>query len=198
MTARKIIAAARLHFGRMGYDAVPLSEIAREAGIKTPSIYAHFKSKEELFLAAFDELLQEHMERTRGFKEQITGYSTEEKLFTILHEMYQTYLLDEDQMAFLKRAMLFPPAALEQELKRRFTAAEGPLSELLDGIFLEGIDNGLLRKERVADLTASFYCLLDGTFVQQFYYGKENGSQRLQTVWSIYWQGLLAKPKESI
>lgn len=47
--ARILEAAARLFLER-GYDAVPVAEIAREAGVSSVTVFNHFPRKEDLFL----------------------------------------------------------------------------------------------------------------------------------------------------
>lgn len=48
-TAQKILDAALGLFAKKGYDSVSVDEIAKAVGIKAPSIYNHFGSKQELF-----------------------------------------------------------------------------------------------------------------------------------------------------
>lgn len=55
MSARRSRQAALCLFGRRGCEATPLSAIAADAGIRTPSIHAHFRGKEDLFRHLFDE-----------------------------------------------------------------------------------------------------------------------------------------------
>ncbi len=50
MSSQKILLAARSCFARDGYEGASLQKIAEEVGIKKPSIYAHYKGKEDLFL----------------------------------------------------------------------------------------------------------------------------------------------------
>ncbi|UUZ90456.1 TetR/AcrR family transcriptional regulator [Paenibacillus sp. P25] len=190
MSAQTIKAAALRLFALRGYDGVPLSEIAKEVGIRTPSIYAHFSSKDDLFMAVFEDVLAEHSMRLERLIERLKGRSVEERLYTVLHDTCQTYLLSEEHMTFLKRTMLFPTAGLKDSLLERFTATEDRLNGMLRDIFTDGIASGLLREEKTDDLIVSFYCLLDGTFIQQFYYRPDDWENRLQTVWRIYWQGL--------
>lgn len=47
---RSIIASASESFGKRGYTAATISEVAKKAGIAGGSLYQHFRSKEELLL----------------------------------------------------------------------------------------------------------------------------------------------------
>ena len=47
-----ILLAASRHFARNGFDATSMREIAKDAGILAGSLYHHFSSKEELYVAA--------------------------------------------------------------------------------------------------------------------------------------------------
>jgi AcrR family transcriptional regulator len=54
-TRELLLRAAETVFVRDGYERAELGEIATMAGRTKGAIYAHFKSKEEIFLALFDE-----------------------------------------------------------------------------------------------------------------------------------------------
>lgn len=55
-TKQKIIYESLRLFSQKGYDGVSMREIAAAVGIKGASIYNHFKGKEEIFNAIFDEM----------------------------------------------------------------------------------------------------------------------------------------------
>ncbi len=54
-----ILTAARELFLRQGYHETTLEEIARHAEFGKGTIYNYFDSKEDLFLAIFDQLIGE-------------------------------------------------------------------------------------------------------------------------------------------
>jgi AcrR family transcriptional regulator len=54
-TRRAILEAAIARFGREGYRATSVADIARDAGVGGTVAYAYFPNKEALFLAAIDE-----------------------------------------------------------------------------------------------------------------------------------------------
>jgi TetR/AcrR family transcriptional repressor of cmeABC operon len=195
MTTKETIKAASLPlFARNGYEGTSLSQIAKKVGIKTPSIYAHFHGKEDLFLSVFEDVLWEDVQYVKQLLEKQTHSSIKEKLYQILWGIFHYYLQNEEKAVFLKRVMLFPPPFLEGEkLREKFMASEQALSDILRSLFIEGMENGFIRRNEVEDLIASFYCLVDGLFMQLFYYGKDEAERRLQKAWRIFWAGISAE-----
>ena len=53
-TTGKILEAAAEFFAHKGFDAVPMSEIAKAVGIKESSLYNHFSGKTAILDALFD------------------------------------------------------------------------------------------------------------------------------------------------
>ena len=55
LTRQSILDAAIVRFGRDGYRATSVADIARDAAVSGTAAYAYFPNKEALFLAALDE-----------------------------------------------------------------------------------------------------------------------------------------------
>jgi AcrR family transcriptional regulator len=54
VTRTLLLSAAEQVFARVGYEKAQVEEIAEAAGFSKGALYAHFKSKEELFLALYE------------------------------------------------------------------------------------------------------------------------------------------------
>ena len=54
-TKERILLEALRLFSQKGYDAVSVEQIADAVGIKAPSLYKHYKSKQDIFDAIFEE-----------------------------------------------------------------------------------------------------------------------------------------------
>lgn len=54
-TRAEVLAAAARAFGRHGYSGASIGEIAREAGFTHGAVYSNFESKEDLFLALYEQ-----------------------------------------------------------------------------------------------------------------------------------------------
>ena len=65
-TRAKLIRAARTLFARNGYADVGTEEIVRRAGVTRGALYHQFPSKEDLFLAVYEQVEQELTERVDG------------------------------------------------------------------------------------------------------------------------------------
>ena len=64
-TKQKILNEALTLFSEKGYSAVYVGDIAAAVGIKAPSLYKHFKSKQEIFDSCV-EVFSERMEQVRN------------------------------------------------------------------------------------------------------------------------------------
>ncbi len=60
-----ILDAAERLLPRFGYKKATLDDLAKEAGIARRSIYAHFPSKEEVFLCSIDRVVERLLEELR-------------------------------------------------------------------------------------------------------------------------------------
>jgi AcrR family transcriptional regulator len=65
MTRELIAETARRLFLERGFDAVTVSEIAREAGVAQKTVFNHFPTKEDLFYSRMESFEQELLEAIR-------------------------------------------------------------------------------------------------------------------------------------
>jgi AcrR family transcriptional regulator len=61
-TRRLLLEAARVIFARDGYEKAQIDEIAAAAGRTKGAVYGHFKDKEDMFLALFEERSRQDIE----------------------------------------------------------------------------------------------------------------------------------------
>lgn len=189
-TRDKIKAVAMSHFAKTGYEGTPLSAITKEVGVTTPAIYAFFGGKEDLFLSIFEEVLENHFLAIKRTIEGLDGSCVDRKLYQILHSAVLHHLQNEEETVFYKRAMMFPPASLEVKMRERFGATEDLLTGVLSSIFEEGIAQGLIKEHSMEDLLDAFLCLMDGVFLQMFYYDTKKYEAKLQNIWNVFWSGI--------
>jgi AcrR family transcriptional regulator len=118
-----LLAAAREVFTTEGYAQAGVTDIVNRAGASVGSLYHHFSGKADLYLTLFEELNNDHAERTRA----------------AVRRARDAGITDPKQL-FLAAARAYLDVCVEQrELFRLFVSGDGP----------PGFD--LVRRERIAD-----------------------------------------------
>ena len=187
--AERIRAAALELFAEAGYDGVSMSDLAKAAGMKPPSIYAHYDSKEALFLGLFDEAARQDAERVAALAEEGSGASAGGRLEAIFRHYTDLGIANAAQ-SFLKRTMLMPPKRLRSRMEQAFLAYESRLTERLDVLLAEGARSGEWQPGDGPQRIALFYALIDGLLLEQQWYGGELYRARQRMVWEAYRDGL--------
>ena len=91
-TKHKILLESLRLFSKRGYDAVGVEQIAAAVGIKAPSLYKHYKSKQDIFDAIFEETAR----RYEAFADTITvPLQDTEQDAVIFGEITADYLVEK-------------------------------------------------------------------------------------------------------
>ena len=110
-TKKKILDISLDLFSKYGYAQVSMEQIADAVGIKAPSVYKHYKGKQDIFdsiFALMDERYRQQTEKMQmhideGEKDlDIFGNITEEFLYEKVFELVQFSLHDEYNCKFRK------------------------------------------------------------------------------------------------
>ncbi|MGE7650695.1 TetR/AcrR family transcriptional regulator [Peribacillus frigoritolerans] len=102
MKRQELIDAALLHYSLHGYQGATMKKIADEVGIKPASIYFFYKNKEELFIAAFQHLLDNHLAEMKRILAETSSRSVDLIFSEMLHGIVK-YHKDDEQgtMAYI-------------------------------------------------------------------------------------------------
>lgn len=190
MTADKIKEVALRHFAHHGYSGGSLAQIAAEVGIKTPSIYAHFKNKDALFLAIMKDAFTKEWEQVLAYFKSSEQQPITEKLYGFLRWQKENYEQDE-RAKFWTRTSFFPPDHLQDEIMEELYKLLDQMEQLLLQQFeeaqakdpkLEGLD--------IRQAAKAFMSLYDGVFVELLYGGGRRAEERLKSSWYMYERAL--------
>lgn len=100
----KIIYAALELASEYGLKAVSLGQIADKVGIKKPSLYNHFASKDEIISEMYS-VLREQAQRQSAISADYTSMFEGNSLETVLTaclSAYMSFLSDKDMLSFFK------------------------------------------------------------------------------------------------
>lgn len=112
-TKKRILEKALELFSAQGYDAVSVGEIAKAAGIKAPSLYNHFPSKQAIFDAIVENTAAQYETDTgkihihvQDVAKDIPAFAeiTEEALFEKVRQIFE-YSLHNEVISRFRRMM---------------------------------------------------------------------------------------------
>lgn len=152
-TKEKILSEALKLFSKNGYDAVSVEQIATAVGIKAPSLYNHFKSKQAIFDAITNETAIRYNKFTNSLSVHLQNATqdqavfnniTADALFEKVSKIFTYSLHDETLRNF--RKMMTIEQFRNPELSKLYTARF--VDKMVDyhtNLFEILIKNGVLK-----------------------------------------------------
>lgn len=164
-TKKRILDEALTLFSEKGYANVFVAEIAEAVGIKAPSLYKHYKSKQDIFNAILDEMKQSYDNQAAMLNMNGNNAQADVMVFSAVSEddlvkmgmgLFMYFLHDEYEQKF--RKMLTVEQFGNKELADLFTKqyADDPLS-YQSAMFSLLTANGILKEENPNVMALQFY-----------------------------------------
>lgn len=188
MTASRLQEAALARFAQQGFDATSLAEIAADVGIKKPSIYAHFRNKDELYLSLIPLMVAAELDYARLVLEG-PGEAVDDAPARILAylQSIETRHAASFHVQFWMRAMYTPPAHLYEQVM-------APMHEFMDAMesILQGVvaaSPRLLANAHGLDaqvLVKTCMGMVDSLQVELIYGGAAKYRSRLAALWAVF------------
>ncbi|MCI6011400.1 MAG: TetR/AcrR family transcriptional regulator [Firmicutes bacterium] len=154
-TKHKILLEALRLFSQKGYDAVGVEQIAAAVGIKAPSLYKHYRSKQDIFDAIFEETARRYEAFTDTISihvqnsaqdlmmfEKITADDLVEKVKSLID-----YSLHDEYISQFRRMMTieqFRSPALSELYSQRYV---NQIHNYHKELFTRMIEAGVLAEE---------------------------------------------------
>jgi AcrR family transcriptional regulator len=182
-------------FGQKGYEDTSLTEIANAVGIKKPSIYNHFRSKEDIFMEVIEDL---SVSEVTAYKNASKKMNINEPLknVRILFDLFCHRLVTTKEALLWKRVTFFPPEVFKDLIQKQFIHFEQVTTAILVSIYQEGQKQKLFSDIEEDEFIASFLCLVDGVFLEHHYYTEEIFRQRIESAWKVYELGISSRKGE--
>ncbi|MBU3191887.1 TetR/AcrR family transcriptional regulator [Clostridium bowmanii] len=146
-TAKEILRVSYRLFIEKGYEATNIREICKEVGVKMPTLYYHFQSKENLFYTVYDECWLKYLDNYENQKIINENISAESKLFMLFKQDIQFATDNKDDFKFHLRYKLFPPKEIEGEIERKKLLYNERVDSVIIKVMMQGIEEGMLDKD---------------------------------------------------
>lgn len=151
-----IMLVARDLFGRRGYAAVSIGDIAQGVGVTRSALYHHFSSKEDMFAAVMIDLLRSNAAKVRR---RLEGPGTAgEKL----REIAAIALHDIPRYADMEALMRDVRENLSQTQRDAVEAAYAEMGDAFRALMRQGIASGEWRDLGVDLMAHAFQQLMHG------------------------------------
>ena len=187
---QQIIEAAIRVFARNGYYSSRVSDIAREAGIASGTIYLYFKTKEEILVTLFREKMAAFVAYLRREIAQVPEPEARLRRLVLLHftVLEQNPALAEVVQVELRQGQKFFRGASSQEIGAYFA--------LIGSVLEEGVAQGRFRQDLAVKIATKMLFGAMDQMATSWVLGKRGYSltDSAPAVAEIFLQGVAVSP----
>ena len=137
VTRSLLLNAAEQVFARVGYESAQVEEIAVAAGFSKGGLYAHFKSKEELFLALYETKTASSLARLRH---ALDSSPTREGKVDAFRSFYINMSKDKDWALIILEVKLF--IRRHPEVRERLRQIDENVADSMEAALTQLFGNG--------------------------------------------------------
>lgn len=182
MSAEEIRKSALKCFSQYGYEGTSLSMITAEIGMKKQSIYAHFKSKEDIYTSVLNLVIQDEEEFLDDYFSRNYDSAAEclNNFLTIIKERYISH--NEYNMKFIIGVSYMPPEKLAPVVNAKCNSYFDKIATKVVEV-ISKFSNDETQKEKKM---LAFTTILVGLFSALMYRDIEVYEKRQQACWELF------------
>ena len=191
-TKEKILRTGKIQFAAHGYAGTTMAMIAEAVGIKKPSLYAHYSSKEAIFKGVLEAEFDEYITFVTDILRKENQSALEK-----LSALYMAHLPEagepDGSNDFYYRFTKFQPPGLEEYISRKYREAEETQFEIFSGVVEDGKREGVIDPSLSArQVYEAYFLLLDGIDSMQGLYDAEYIQKSGRNAWQVFYRGIRA------
>lgn len=194
MSKMRIKEVALKLFALRGYEATTMRDMAKEVGIKAPSIYSHYENKETIFLELIDDLIcnmkWENLNVTEISND--TNFNIKTVLFDVFLGYYQYFSNNKYQLLFWQRIRFFQPLGLEGKYSTNKLSYDRPVLLIYIELFRQGMIKGQVRKNNIEILVMSYFAFVSGYVDSLLIIPVAISDNELSLAFELFWRGIKA------
>ena len=188
-TKEKIKKTALSLFARKGYDGTTMNDIAKLVGIKTPSLYAHFSGKKELFFSVYEDLANEYVDLMDRIMDTTERMDIENRLFYIFEQYIIYYISNPEIQSFWNQIVLFTPPELKEQFFSHIQNCDSRSQKKIEEILAGEIEQGRLRDASPLKMSWSFRVMREGIINWMLMAPELRKEEFIKDYWADLWLG---------
>lgn len=191
-TTEKLQDAALARFAVQGFDATTMNEIAVDVGIKKPSVYAHFRNKDELFMSLMPKIIEDELNNARQVLQG--GDRIQQQLREYLEGIQERFELSH-QVRFWVRTLFAPPVHLYDEVIEPMHVFMEDLEAIIHQALAQSPLAGRPEGFSVDTLAMTYMALIDSLQSELLFGGTRKYQRRLESVWLVFDKAVFGSAK---
>ncbi|GGP09961.1 TetR/AcrR family transcriptional regulator [Oceanobacillus neutriphilus] len=191
-TKEKILMEGMELFATLGYNGTSMTKIADRVGLQKSSLYAHYSSKEELFMDVTTKIAADYVYFVKSTFEN-DGQTTEEKLYLSFQAHVKDMANHDSSIEFYNRFSSYPPKGFESRTLELLRDSEEQARKAFKEEIKKAQKAGDITDEvSLEDAARAFYGLLDGLSYETSYYDMDIIENHGESMWKVFWRGVKA------
>ncbi|MBM7869511.1 AcrR family transcriptional regulator [Clostridium pascui] len=174
-------------FSKKGYSGTSVRDITKSLGITPAALYAHFGSKEELFLKVFAEGWEEIIKEVKDIIISSEGKPYKDILHDVYTHYVTAYIKDKQRTVFVLRNVMFPPDELREKVFDIFYKNASEFNIHMKEIFNECIEKGIIKDLPLQEHEDIFYKFVDCFLFEITAINKVITLDEIEKHWMFYW-----------
>lgn len=192
-TAERLRDEARALFAERGFSGASLGEICARVGIRKPSVYNHYASKEALFLDLLERSLDDW--RRAGPPPTPDGGPLREQLERHLRALVSFAVERPHATALCRVAVSQVGGELEDKVRELMVTQRREYQRVLQELFRAAKVRGEVVDVDENALVFGWLTFVDGVLSHQLFgFGRRRQEflEHLDSMWELYWRGISA------
>lgn len=172
-------------FAEHGYEGASMQLVAEAVGIKKQSIYTHYRNKDELFMAAFEQAIQNERAAAVETIQAMTSLAELEGYLYTTAKRYEERIA----MRFWLRMSFYPPLHLEKRVMTYVYDYLDTVEAALYALFtrqqhevVEALDAQMMAR--------AYLSVIDACHIELLYGGSVRAAARIEATWAIFKRGV--------
>ncbi|MEL7656267.1 MAG: helix-turn-helix domain-containing protein [Bacillota bacterium] len=186
---QEIINAAFNLFCEKGYH-LSVSELANAVGIKTPSLYSHYETKDQIIELMIREEIERYFSCLEEKINQIEHLRCSEAMKSLYFFVVE-YFSDYKRLRFWRSIPLIPNEHLKTVCSQLIAEKDSIYTQQMKLCFTKGIESGEIRPDVSESALYLYLCMIQGVMDGMLLYPKRPGENIFAVkVFDAYWDGL--------
>jgi AcrR family transcriptional regulator len=164
----EILKAAMQLFANRGFHETSMSEVAREARVSKALIFWHFKTKEELFVAVLNRLLEPYF---IDFAEEAAAMNERQQILKLV-DSYLSFVRDNASSVRFFLAQMLHDQRLSESLNDQVLKLYGGYRSMIVELIASAQQKGVCTRRSAPESAAAFLLsALNGLLIEYLFIG---------------------------